>query len=298
MSNPEAVRKSLPIVEPAPLAPGGHEPQVVQRKLEELRRLLATCVRQGTLVAFSGGVDSAFLLWAAEGVRREVGGSLLALTTVSDSMPSVDRADALRFSASLGIQHLWREGSEVQLPEYARNDWNRCYYCKDELFRIAGEVARERGLRWILYGYNASDHHDIRPGHRAAQEHGVQAPLSDAGLTKADIRFLMSKAGLEMSDKPASPCLSSRLMTGIPITSQRLEDVGELESILRGAGVSIFRVRICGEEGNLYLRIEVDPREMAAVLSCREDLVREGEARGYRWVTLDLAGYRTGGGVL
>jgi uncharacterized protein len=167
-----------------------------------------------------------------------------------------------------------------------------------ELFRIAGEVAQEEDLKWLLYGYNASDQGDDRPGHRAAQESGVLSPLKDSGLTKAEIRFLMNEAGLPLAEKPASPCLSSRIMTGIEVTPERLRDVEAIESILREVGVSTVRVRICRAEDDAhFLRVEVAPEELAKVLECREDITEAGIARGYRWVTLDLGGYRTGGGV-
>jgi uncharacterized protein len=166
------------------------------------------------------------------------------------------------------------------------------------LFRITGEVAAEAGLRWVLYGYNASDHVDERPGHRAAQESGVLTPLSEVGLSKPEISFLMREAELPLSGKPASPCLSSRIMTGIEITPDRLRDVAEMEAILRRAGVRTLRVRLCREENDaFFLRVEVAPEEMSKVIECREELHREASRRGYRWVTLDLGGYRTGGGV-
>ena len=167
-----------------------------------------------------------------------------------------------------------------------------------ELFRIAGEVAREEGLKWLLYGYNASDRGDDRPGHQAAAEAGALSPLADSGLTKAEIRFLMREAGLPLAEKPASPCLSSRIMTGIEVTPERLRDVEAVEGILRAAGVSTLRVRICRAEDDAhFLRVEVAPEELEKVLECRELLTEAGMARGYRWVTLDLGGYRTGGGV-
>jgi uncharacterized protein len=166
------------------------------------------------------------------------------------------------------------------------------------LFRIAGEVAESEGLRWIIYGYNHSDRDDERPGHRAALEAGALSPLADAELTKAEIRFLMAEAGLALSGKPASPCLSSRITTGIPVTPRRLSHVEAVEEILRREGVSTCRARLCRDEnGDLFLRVEVPPDEMDTVLACRERLLEMAGEQGYRWVTLDLAGYRTGGGV-
>lgn len=289
---------SLPILDPAQVSATEADGSVAAEKLSALRESLSRKVQEGVLVAFSGGMDSAFLLWAANEVREAMGGRIVALTTTSASTPARDKEDAMAFSSSLGVEHVWEESRETSLPEYARNDRERCYHCKAELFRIAGEVAERSGLRWLLYGYNASDHRDDRPGHRAAKEAGALAPLSDAGLTKSEISYLMKEAGLPLSGKPASPCLSSRIMTGIEITSRKLRDVEEMEDILRAAGVSTLRVRICeGEKGSFFLRVEVPPEEMEAVLSCREELQRAGAERGYRWVTLDLGGYRTGGGV-
>ncbi len=268
------------------------------RKMGDLLKELEPRVRDGVVVAFSGGMDSAFLLWAAHRVRTEQGGRVVALTTVSPSTPSTDRHDATRFTEELEVEHVWRESREIFLPEYARNDRERCYHCKTELFRIAGEVSREMDAPWILYGYTASDHGDDRPGHRAAEEARVLSPLSDVGFTKPEIRHLMEDADLSLASKPASPCLSSRITTGIEVTPRRLEDVEAMEAILREAGVSVLRVRVCRDEsGADFLRVEAAPEDMPCVLEVREELLREGLARGYRWVTLDLGGYRTGGGV-
>jgi uncharacterized protein len=289
---------SLPILDPSSAIASEVDGSAATDKMAALQEELAQRVQEGVLVAFSGGMDSAFLLWAANQVMKGEGGRVVALTTTSPSTPSRDKEDAMAFSRSLGVEHIWEESQEMSLPEYSRNDRERCYHCKTELFRIAGKVAEDSGLRWLLYGYNASDHQDDRPGHRAAQEAGALTPLSDAGLTKPEISYLMQEAGLPLSGKAASPCLSSRIMTGIEITPDRLRDVEEMEAILRDAGVSTLRVRVCEDEkGSFFLRVEVPPEEMEAVLSCREKLQREGTERGYRWVTLDLGGYRTGGGV-
>jgi uncharacterized protein len=265
-------------------------------RLGRLQLELRDRLQEGLIVAFSGGVDSAFLLWAAEQTRRRFGGHLLALTTTSESSPRRDSEDASCFARELGVEQVVRESHEFRLAQYIQNDEDRCYHCKAELFEIAEALSGERDARWIAYGYNASDTGDVRPGHRAATEHGILAPLADAGLTKDDIRSLMRSCGLKMAEKPASPCLSSRIMTGLEITPGRLEDVEALESILREGGVRVCRVRVCGDTAPLFLRVEVPRDEMARVLTLRDDLLREGRARGYRWVTLDLCGYRTGGG--
>jgi len=293
MANP------LPILDSDFSASEDANPEAARKKLDILRQTLKPLLREGVLVAFSGGMDSAFLLWAAHEMTSGVGtGRVAALTTTSASTPDGDREDAAAFTRSLGIPHIWMESQEVSLPEYARNDRDRCYHCKVELFRIAGEVAHEEGLKWLLYGYNASDRGDDRPGHRAALEAGALAPLAEAGLTKGEIRVLMREAGLPLAEKPASPCLSSRIMTGIEVTPERLRDVEAVEAILRKAGISTLRVRICrAEDAAHFLRVEVAPEELTKVLECREELHEAGLTRGYRWVTLDLGGYRTGGGV-
>jgi uncharacterized protein len=271
-------------------------PATLQAKFLALRTVLRDRLRDGLIIAYSGGVDSAFLLWAAEQERREAGGRLLAVTAVSASLAQVEREDAARFAATLGVEHRWEESGELANPEYARNDLSRCYHCKTELFRLSHSLAARLGYGAIAYGYNASDRGDFRPGHQAAKENDIIAPLDDASLTKDDIRALLRHHGLPFSDKPASPCLSSRLMTGVAVTPQKLRDVEDLETILREAGLQIFRVRLHEPAGGKWLRIEVAPEEMPAVLAIREALHEAARARGYPWITLDLAGYRTGGG--
>lgn len=273
-------------------------PHVTELKFQALTSKLAPLVQEGLIVAFSGGVDSMFLLWAAEQVRVKTGGRLLALTAVSASMAEVERSDAQAFARTLGVEHVWEHSTEIEQPAYIVNDHNRCYYCKTELFRIGHDVARERGFGWLAYGYNASDRGDTRPGHRAALENNIVAPLADAELTKDEIRILMRAHGLSFSSKPASPCLSSRLMSGVQVTPQKLRDVEEMEKILRDGGLHVFRVRL-HEDGKVsFFRIEVEPAEMAHALALREALVTHALARGYRWVVLDLAGYKTGGGTV
>jgi uncharacterized protein len=269
----------------------------VERKFSALRSLLKGYLKEGAVIAFSGGVDSAFLLWASERVRKECGGSLVALTALSPSLSKVDREDAVHFARNLGVDHVLEESGEVSSPEYRRNDRNRCYYCKTELFRIARDIAEQKDFRWILYGYNSSDRADFRPGHQAALENNIQSPLYDADLSKEEIRSIMRRNNLELSEKPASPCLSSRIMTGIAISPQRLNDIEALESMLKQHGMRIFRVRLCGKEPDCFVRIEVAQEEMDEVLKVRDQLVREGRQRGYRWVTLDLEGYKMGGGA-
>ncbi|MEW6056881.1 MAG: ATP-dependent sacrificial sulfur transferase LarE [Bdellovibrionota bacterium] len=273
-------------------------PADVFEKFENLRRALATRLPEGLIVAFSGGVDSAFLLWAAEQVRRQSGGRLLALTAVSESMAQVEKDDAKRFAQGLQVEHVWQTSHETSNPQYIANDESRCYHCKAELFKIARDAALEGKYRWLAYGYNASDRGDVRPGHQAALEYEVLSPLAEAELAKEDIRILMRAHQLELAEKPASPCLSSRLMRGVAVSAEKLKDVEELEALLRDRGLRIFRVRLHEEGAQRFLRLEVAPDELEKALELRDDFVLEGRSRGYKWVTLDLAGYRMGGGAV
>jgi uncharacterized protein len=265
-------------------------------RYDVLRAALREYLAEGLLIAFSGGVDSAFLVWAAEHIRRQSGGKLLALTTSSASLSSAERADVEKFVSEHGFDHLWTDSREFESDLYLKNDESRCYHCKSELFRICGEIAGERGLKNIAYGYNASDIGDTRPGHRAAIENGIISPLAAAGLTKDDIRQLMRMNAIELAEKPASPCLSSRLVTGVPITSEKLKAVDELESLLRRNGLSVFRVRVHETNGSRFARLEVAPNEMPRAFALRDEFSTAAKRLGFRWATLDLDGYKTGGG--
>ena len=266
------------------------------KKYLALKEILKPLVADGLIVALSGGVDSAFLTWAAECERQAIGGRLMALTALSASFSQAEKADVERFVASTGVQHVWEESHELSNPAYLVNDSSRCFHCKAELFDICRRTAQTHSLKWIAYGYNASDRGDTRPGHLAAIQADVLSPLEAADLTKEDIRHLMRDNGLAMADKPASPCLSSRLMTGVRITPRKLGDVEQLEAILHDRGLKVFRVRVHEESGTRFLRLEVASDEMHLALEHRNDLIKEAMDRGYKWITLDLAGYRTGGG--
>jgi uncharacterized protein len=265
-------------------------------KYEALRIALRKYLGSGLLIAFSGGVDSAFLVWVAEQERLANGGQLLALTTSSDSLATAERADVEKFVTVIGFDHVWSESREFERDEYLKNDASRCYHCKTELFRICGDVAAERGLKTIAYGYNASDIGDTRPGHRAAIENGITAPLANAGLTKDDIRALMRVNSLDLADKPASPCLSSRIVTGVEITSEKLRAVDKLETLLRERGLSEFRVRVHEMNGARFARLEAAPKEMEQAFALREAFTAAAKELGFRWATLDLDGYKSGGG--
>ncbi len=270
----------------------------LQKKFSALKDFLRPKLKEGLIVAFSGGVDSTFLLWTAEQERLASGGKLVALTTSSASFSQAERDDAEHFIKTHNIEHIWKESEELANPQYTINDSNRCYHCKTELFRICSELSQELNFKWIAYGYNADDRSDFRPGHKAALENQILSPLNDAQLSKEEIRSLMRLLGLEIADKPASPCLSSRLMTGVFVTPQKLKDVEDFEKILRNGGLKIFRVRLHEEGKKKFLRLEIAPDEMQLAIELREELVKESRSRGYQWITLDLAGYKTGGANL
>lgn len=266
-----------------------------QRKLDGIISKLGCYVREGLLVAFSGGVDSSFLLWAASEAHKLTGGRLLAITTTSPSVPQRDIKDALNFAKKIGVECELVESEEFKNERYLRNDRMRCYFCKSELFRISDSIIRDRNFQYVAYGYTASDKSDIRPGHEAAKEHKVLYPLAEFGFTKDEIRNHLRQNGYEIGEKPASPCLSSRVMTGVTITPVMLKNIEELETLLFNRGLKFFRVRHHDDGESMFIRLEVVPAEMKRALELKGILVKEAKRRGYRWVTLDLDGYRMGG---
>jgi len=259
----------------------------VEPNVARLRELLGGL--DSVLVAFSGGVDSTFLLHEAAAV---LGPRCVALTTVSPTTPQGDLDDAVRFAQALAITHLVRQTDELAIPGYAENPVNRCFFCKDNLFVICAAEARERGIAVVLDGANLDDLHDHRPGLAAAAEQGVRHPLVEAGLTKAEIRAASRAAGLDTWDRPASPCLSSRFPYGTPITREALARVAAAEDVLRALGLRDLRVR----HHDTLARIEVPVEAMPMLLdpSVRERVTAELRRLGYLWVTLDLAGFRSG----
>lgn len=242
-----------------------------------------------TLVAYSGGVDSAFLAWMA---HRTLGPEMLAVIADSPSLARSQLADAMAFAREQSIPLEIINTNELQRQEYVRNDAFRCYFCKDELFTIMEEWRSKRGFDSIAYGVNMDDEGDFRPGQIAAGRHKVAAPLRAAGLTKQEIRELACDAGLRVWDKPASACLSSRIEYGRPVTREALSVVEQGEDALRSLGFRQFRVRHHGE----IVRIEIAKEEMPRALTSEmaSEFARIFKALGFKFVTLDLEGFRTG----
>lgn len=241
------------------------------------------------LVAYSGGVDSAFLAWS---VHQILGKDMAAVIADSPSLARTHLADAIAFANEQRIPLEIIQTAELDNPAYARNDALRCFHCKDELFTIMEEVRARRSFDSIAYGVNLDDQGDFRPGQKAAANHHVAAPLLDAGLTKQDIRELARAAGLRIWDKPASACLSSRIEYGRPVTRENLSVVEQGEDALRSLGFRQFRVRYHGE----IVRIEIARDELprAATAEAAAELTRIFKALGFKFVTLDLEGFRSG----
>lgn len=241
------------------------------------------------LVAYSGGVDSAYLAWAAYQV---LGDKTLAVIADSPSLARAQLSDATAFAAEQSIPLEVVQTQELDRPEYVRNDSQRCFFCKDELFALMESLRAARGFDAIAYGVNVDDQGDFRPGQKAASAHRVAAPLLDAGLTKDDIRELARSAGLRIWDKPASACLSSRIEHGRPVTREVLAVVEKGEDALRALGFRQFRVRHHGE----IVRIEIGREELGRALDAdmAAEFTRIFKRLGFKFVTLDLEGFRSG----
>lgn len=241
------------------------------------------------LIAYSGGVDSAFLAWAS---RQALGSEMMAVIADSPSLARTQLADAIAFTREQQIPLEIVSTSELENTDYVRNDASRCFHCKDELFTLTETVRRQLGFDSIAYGVNLDDQGDFRPGQLAAKQHHIAAPLLDVGLTKAEIRDLAREAGLRVWDKPASACLSSRVEYGRPVTREILAQIEHGEEALRTLGFRQFRVRHHGD----VVRIEIDRNELPRALTpeMAAEFTRIFKALGFKFVTLDLEGFRSG----
>jgi pyridinium-3,5-biscarboxylic acid mononucleotide sulfurtransferase len=256
-------------------------------KAARLHELLAGY--RSVLIAFSGGVDSAYLAIAAHAVLGE---RALAVTADSPSYPDTHRQLALTVARDFAFAHEMIKTAELERPEYRANPANRCYYCKDELYSSLAVMARARGIDVVIDGNNADDRGDYRPGRQAAREHGVKSPLDEADLTKDDIRELARAAGLESWNEPASACLSSRIPYGSEVTDERLRQIERAEQVVRDCGFRVFRVRHHDTVARLEIARTEMPRALDPEINAR--LVSSLKALGYQYVSLDLQGYRLG----
>jgi len=257
-----------------------------QKETSLLERLAEA---KSLIVALSGGADSAYLAWAAQ---RALGGRALSVTALSPSFSAHDRAAVDEFVRTFRIHHEFVDTHEMENPAYRANAADRCFYCKDELFSVLDAMALQRGFAGTAYGVNADDTLDFRPGHRAAKEHRVLAPLLDVGLRKTEIRHLSRGAGLPTWDRPASACLASRVPYGTEVTPERLTLIERGEAALRDLGFRQFRVRLHDK----LARVEIAPEEMDRAFS-RETSAAISQAlkrAGFTYVALDLEGYRQG----
>jgi pyridinium-3,5-biscarboxylic acid mononucleotide sulfurtransferase len=269
------------------LAPAQFDPAELAAKEEALFDAIRRLRR--VIVAYSGGTDSAYLAWAA---YRVLGSDAIAITADSASIPASHKRDAEAFARECGFRHEYIDTHEFENPEYLKNDKNRCFHCKDELFTRLEEYARKRGFAHIVYGVNKDDLGDYRPGQRAAKIHEVRAPLVEAALTKSEIRELSRRAGLSVWDRPAAACLSSRVPYGTPVTVKTIQTIEQGEEGIRALGFKQFRVRVHGE----IVRIEIAREELpkALTLESAQAFSLIFKQLGFIYVTLDLEGYRQG----
>jgi uncharacterized protein len=261
-------------------------PDAIDRKTDRLREILASM--ESVVVAFSGGADSALVLAAA---HDALGARAVGVIGVSPSLARDEVDDAVRVAADVGIRLVQIATDETNDPRYLANAPDRCYFCKSELYTKLADWAATNGFAHVVDGLNADDDPTDRPGVRAAVERGVRSPLRDAGMTKADVREASRRRGLVTADKPAAPCLSSRIPHGTPVTLARLAEVGAAERALKAMGFHELRVRHHGA----VARIEVPPSEFDRAIELRDEISRAVRDAGFRFVALDLDGLRTGG---
>jgi uncharacterized protein len=239
------------------------------------------------LVAYSGGVDSSYLLWLSRDVLRD---RAVAFTALSAAVPADELAGARALARSLGAEHVERSSAEIDDPRYVRNEGDRCYFCKTELYTLASSYARANGIAAVVSGTNADDLLDYRPGLTAASEHEIVHPLAEAKLSKVEIRALSRAAGLATWDKPQQPCLASRIPYGTEVTRERLEQLAAAEMALRALGLREFRVRFHGE----IARIEIADGELARLIAIRAEAARALRQAGFRFASVDLESFRSG----
>jgi uncharacterized protein len=264
------------------------QPALLEHKLDRLRALLAEM--GSVLVAYSGGIDSTFVLKVAHEQLRE---NAVGVTAVSPTFPSIELEAATCVAREIGARHKIVRTDQLEIPEFVKNDAARCFHCKTDLYRLLGVLRQAGGAAYMVDGTNLDDLGDDRPGIRAAREWGVRSPLIEAELSKADIRALAKNLGLSNWDKPAAACLSSRIPRGMPITREKLSRVEAAEALLHHEGLRHYRVRDHGE----IARIEAAPEDMSRLMEpSRRALVITGlKQLGFRFVTMDLEGYRPGG---
>jgi len=263
-------------------------PDTLQTKLEHLRHDLTDM--RSVLVAFSGGIDSAFVLKVA---HEQLGSRAIGVTAVSPTFPTSELLMATQVAAEIGARHEIIQTDQLAIPEFVQNDASRCFHCKSDLYKLLDEFREPRATRWIVDGTNVDDLGDDRPGIKAAREWNVRSPLVEAGLSKPEIRTLAKALGLSNWDKPAAACLSSRIPRGIPITVDKLRRVERAEEVLLAEGFRQVRVRDHGE----IARIELNQEEFALLNEPERRGLLSSRLRelGFRFVCVDLQGYRRGG---